>query len=44
MYLDIVCFVGGEIGYEGCLEVYYNGIWGILCDMGINNKLFVVVC
>lgn len=44
MYLDTVRLVGGETEYEGRLEVYYNGIWGTLCDTVLNNKLSVVVC
>lgn len=44
IYVDIVWLVGGLIEYEGWLEVYYNEIWGIVCDDEINEKVFVVVC
>lgn len=36
------------IDYEGCLEVYRFGIWGIVCDINMDNKMVlkmvVVVC
>lgn len=45
VYLDIVVrFVGGVMKYEGWLEVYRLGKWGIVCDNGLNDVLFVVVC
>lgn len=39
-----VRLIGGSTRYEGRLEVYYNGIWGTMCDDGINNRIAEVVC
>lgn len=43
--LDIpVRLIGGATGYEGRLEVYYNGSWGTVCDDMWNKQLSTVVC
>lgn len=36
--------MGGLIKYEGWLEIYNRGVWGIVCDDNLSNELFVVVC
>lgn len=33
---SLVCFVGGLIFYEGCLEIFYEGRWGIVCNNGFD--------
>lgn len=29
---------------NGRVEIYYNNIWGIVCDDFFNNNVVVVVC
>lgn len=44
-YLEIfLWFVGGFIKYEGRLEVYYNEIWGRVCDGLLSKELVDVIC
>lgn len=37
-------FVGGFFFYEGRVEVYKNGIWGIICGRWWGSVDVVVVC
>ncbi|XP_061628246.1 neurotrypsin isoform X3 [Phyllopteryx taeniolatus] len=39
-----VRLVGGTVGYEGRLEVFYHGQWGTVCDDGWTDSSTQVVC
>ena len=39
-----VRLVDGEWEYEGRVEICYGGIWGTVCDDGINDDMATVVC
>lgn len=40
-----MCFVGFLFVSRGCVEVFYNGEWGIICDdyWGI-VEVYVICC
>ena len=40
----IVRLVGGSSYNDGRVEVYYNGIWGTVCNDGLNDKYASLVC
>lgn len=29
--LLLVCLVGGIVIYKGCVEIFFNGVWGMIC-------------
>ena len=33
-----------SLGYEGILEIYYNGTWGYICNDGWDDKDSSVAC
>jgi len=39
-----VRLVGSGLQYEGRLEVFYNGIWGTVCDDYFDNVDATVAC
>lgn len=39
-----VCLVGGKYRYEGRIEVFYRGVWKVVCDYRWNKKVVRVVC
>lgn len=44
-FVDIfICIVGGFLFYEGRVEVYWNGYWGIFCSDLWNLNEVLVVC
>jgi len=40
----VVRLVGSNTSSEGRLEVFYNGVWGTVCDDGFSNTAARVVC
>jgi len=44
LLLLIVRLAGSELPYEGRLEIYYNGIWGTVCDDSFDNVDATVAC
>ena len=36
--------VGGGVSYEGRLEYYNDGVWGIVCDNGWMTSDVAVAC
>lgn len=41
---SLVCFVGGLIFYEGCLEIFYEGRWGMVCNNGFDVIVVKIIC
>jgi len=39
-----VRLTGGSSSREGRLEVYYNDVWGTVCDDGFTNAAVRVAC
>ena len=39
-----ICLVGGSNEYEGRLEIFWNGVWGTVCDDAFSNVDAAVVC
>ena len=44
MLLLTVRLAGSGLPYEGRLEVYYNGVWGTVCDDSFDNVDATVAC
>lgn len=39
-----VWFFGGYSSVEGCVEVFMNNVWGIICDVGWDLVDMCIVC
>jgi len=39
-----VRLTGSDVPYEGRLEVYYNGLWGTVCDDDFDDVDATVAC
>ena len=39
-----VRLAGSSLSYQGRLEVYYNGVWGTVCDDGFDYRDARVAC
>jgi len=44
LLLATVRLAGSGLPYEGRLEVYYNGVWGTVCDDYFDNVDATVAC
>lgn len=46
LYLNLVLvwLSNGFDYFEGVLEIFYDGVWGIVCDDGWDVKEILVVC
>jgi len=44
LLLLTVRLAGSGLAYEGRLEVYYNGVWGTVCDDNFDNADATVAC
>jgi len=44
LLLSTVRLAGSGLPYEGRLEVYYNGVWGTVCDDYFDNVDATVAC
>ena len=43
--LDVLLrLAGSDLPYEGRLEVYYNGVWGTVCDDYFDDTDAAVAC
>lgn len=43
-YLGSVRLRGGKDGFEGTVQVYLNGIWGIICSNDWDDNDASVIC
>lgn len=44
-FVDLkVCLSGLNLLYEGCVEVYYDNKWGIVCDDYWGLREVIIVC
>ena len=52
LMLKIICstddvyvrLADGPVAHKGRLEVFYNGVWGTVCDDGFDNADAQVAC